>query len=161
MNIQHGEEGRKGQIFFKERNLVQPPEKKPKPNFFSSRNQAIAPSSLLFFLGLQSFPQLSSSPPSAPTRTTFPFQLNTNSRSSFPTKRQPAPLSLSTTAVTAPPLFSEDFPSAHKLLFSLRQTSLPQLATTVNTTYKPSLSVNTTPGNGSPLIPSPPQLSPA
>jgi hypothetical protein len=31
----------------------------------------------------------------------------------------------------------------------------------VNTTYKPSLSVNTTPGNGSPLIPSPPQLSPA
>jgi hypothetical protein len=31
----------------------------------------------------------------------------------------------------------------------------------VNTTYRPSLSVNTTPGNGSPLIPSLPQLSPA
>jgi len=156
-----GKKAEKGQIFFKERNLVQPPKKNLNLIFSPSRNQAIAPSPLMFFLGLQSFPQLSSSPPSAPTCTTFPFQLNTNSRSSFPTKRQPAPLSLSTTAVTAPPLFSEDFPSAHKLLFSLRQTSLPQLATTVNTTYKPSLSVNTTPGNGSPLIPSPPQLSPA
>jgi hypothetical protein len=61
---------------------------------------------MLFFLVCSLRPQLSSSPPSAPTRTTFPFQLNTNSRSSLPTKRQPAPLSLSTTTVTAPPPFS-------------------------------------------------------
>ncbi|KAG6771019.1 hypothetical protein POTOM_022362 [Populus tomentosa] len=57
------------------------------------------------------------------------------------------------------PFLSQDFPSAHKLLFSLRPTSLPQRATIVNTTYRPSLSINTTLGNDSPLNPYLPQLS--